>query len=191
VITHEWGRYVGFSWMVLGLMMYYIYRRSQKLSLTETVKIEVAPLQFPDVEYNNILVPVVGSGISREAMVMACELAAEEKSSIEALVVIEVPMNLPLDFLLPEEQARAESLLQEAKKLAEEYGVPLFPKIVAGRVAGRTIVDETITSKSQIVMIGTERKRRTGERFFGSTVEYVLRKAPCKVLVVSGEKEGA
>ncbi len=191
VITHEWGRYVGFSWMVLGLMMYYIYRRSQKLSLTETVKIEVAPLQFPDVEYNNILVPVVGSGISREVMVMACELAAEEKSSIEALVVIEVPMNLPLDFLLPEEQARAESLLQEAKELAEEYGVPLFPKIVAGRVAGRTIVDETITSKSQIVMIGTERKRRTGERFFGSTVEYVLRKAPCKVLVVSGEKEGA
>jgi len=106
-------------------------------------------------------------------------------------VVIEVPMNLPLDFLLPEEQARAESLLQEAKELAEEYGVPLFPKIVAGRVAGRTIVDETITSKSQIVMIGTERTRRTGERFFGSTVEYVLRKAPCKVLVVSGEKEVA
>ncbi|MBK5225296.1 MAG: universal stress protein [Thermoleophilia bacterium] len=188
VITHEWGRYVGFTWMILGFIMYYIYRRSQHLSLTETVKIEVAPEQFPDVEYNNILVPIVGSKISGEAMVMACQLAAEEKSSIQALVVIEVPMNMPLDALLPEEREQAEALLQEARDLAEEYAVPLYPKIVVGRVAGRTIVEEAINSKSQIVMIGTERTRRTGDRFFGHTVEYVLRKAPCKVLVVSGEK---
>jgi APA family basic amino acid/polyamine antiporter len=189
VITHQWGRYVGFTWMLLGFVMYAIYRRSQKLSLTETVKIEVAPVQFPDVEYNNILIPIVGTKISREAMVMACELAAEEKSSIEALVIIEVPMNLPLEAVLPDEEQKAEDLLQEAKDLAEEYAVPLFPKIVAGRVAGRAIVEEAIAAKSQIVMIGTDRTRRTGERFFGSTVEYVLRKAPCKVLVVSGEKD--
>ncbi len=120
---------------------------------------------------------------------MACELAAEEKSSIEALVVIEVPMNLPIDGILPEEQQKAEELLQEATDLAQEYAVPLFTKIIAGRVAGKVIVEEAIAAKSQIVMIGTDRTRRTGERFFGSTVEYVLRKAPSKVLVVSGEKE--
>ncbi|MFA5802436.1 MAG: universal stress protein [Thermoleophilia bacterium] len=189
IVTHEWGRYVGFSWMILGFIMYFFYRRSQKLSLTETVKIEVAPVKYPDVEYNNILVPMVGSRISSEAMVMACQLAAEEKSAIQALVVIEVPMNLPLESVLPEEQKVAEGLLDEAIELAKEYAVPLYPKIVAGRVAGRTIVEEAIASKSQIVMIGAERTRRTGERFFGGTVEYVLRKAPCKVLVVSGEKE--
>ena len=189
VVTHVWGRYVGFTWMILGFIMYFIYRRSQKLSLTETVKIEVAPVKYPDVEYNNILVPMVGSRISSEAMVMACQLAAEEKSAIQALVVIEVPMNLPLESILPEEKRVAQGLLDEAKELAEEYAVPLYQKIVAGRIAGRTIVEEAIASKSQIVMIGAERKRRTGERFFGGTVEYVLRKAPCKVLVVSGEKD--
>ncbi|MFA6001101.1 MAG: universal stress protein [Thermoleophilia bacterium] len=189
VVTHEWGRYVGFSWMILGFIMYFFYRRSQKLSLTETVKIETVPTKYPDVEYNNILVPMVGSRISSEAMVMACQLAAEEKSAIQALVVIEVPMNLPLESILPEEQKVAQGLLDEAKELAEEYAVPLYPKIVAGRIAGRTIVEEAIASKSQIVMIGAERKRRTGERFFGGTVEYVLRKAPCKVLIVSGEKD--
>lgn len=189
VFTHVWGRYVGFAWMILGFIMYFFYRRSQNLTLTETVKIEAAPITFPDVEYNNILIPIVGTKISREAMVMACELAAEEKSSIEALVVIEVPMNLSLEAILPDERQRADALLDEAKELADEYAVPLFPKIIAGRVAGRTIVEEAIAAKSQIVMLGTERTRRTGERFFGSTVEYVLRKAPCKVLVVSGEKD--
>lgn len=188
--THAIGRTVGIIWLVLGFALYAVYRRSQKLSLLETVKVEAPPaLPFPEVEYNNILVPVFGSKISREATVMAFELASEENAAIEALYVVEVPMNLPLDASLPEEQKAGEDLLEEARSLAEEYGVKLFPRIVAGRVAGRTIVDEATNRKSQIVMLGAERKRRTGERLFGRTVEYVLKKAPCKVLVVAEEKE--
>jgi APA family basic amino acid/polyamine antiporter len=187
--THAIGRTVGIIWLVLGFVLYAVYRRSQNLSLLETVKIEVpAPLPFPEVEYNNILVPVFGSKISREATVMALELASEENAAIEALYVVEVPMNLPLDATLPQEQAVGEDLLEEVSSLAEEYGVTLYPRIVAGRSAGRTIVDEAISRKSQIVMLGAERKRRTAERFFGRTVEYVLKKAPCKVLVVAEEK---
>lgn len=190
VYTHALGRTVGFIWMAVGLLMYYAYRRSQKLSLTQTVTVE-APLsmEFPEVEYNNILVPVFDSKISREAMVMACELASEENAAIEALFVVEVPMNLPLDAALPDNQRIADDLLAEATSLAEEYGVVLYPRIVPGRAAGRTIVEEAVSRKSQIVMLGAERKRRTGERFFGRTVEYVLRKCPCKVLVVAKEKE--
>lgn len=188
VWTHALGRTVGFIWLGIGFLIYAAYRRSQKLSLTQTVKIESQTLDFPEVEYNNILVPVFGSKISREAMVMACELASEENAAIEALYVVEVPMNLPLEASLPEDIKIAEDLLQEAGSLAEEYGVVLYPRIVPGRTAGRTIVEESISRKSQIVMLGAERKRRTGERFFGRTVEYVLRKCPCKVLVVAEEK---
>lgn len=188
VWTHALGRTVGFIWMALGFLMYFAYRRSQKLSLTETVKIESTVLAFPEVGYNNILVPVFGSKISREAMVMACELASEENAAIEALYVVEVPMNLPLEAQLPEDMRLAEELLTEAADLAKEYGVVLYQRVVPGRTAGRTIVEESISRKSQIVMLGAERKRRTGERFFGRTVEYVLRKCPCKVMVVAEEK---
>jgi APA family basic amino acid/polyamine antiporter len=192
LVTHELGRYVGIVWLAVGFTIYYYYRRSQGLSLMETVKIEApAALQFPEVEYNNILVPIVGSKISREAMVMACELASEEDAAIQLLSVVEVPLNLPLDVLSPDELIRAQQLLDEAEEVAEEYGVPIYKKITPGRPAGigRVIVEEAVKTKSQIVMIGAERKRRTGERFFGRTVEYVLRKAPCKVLVVAEEKE--
>ncbi len=192
LVTHELGRYVVIAWLAGGFTLYYFYRRSQNLSLTETAKVEApAALQFPDVEYNNILVPIVGSKISREAMVMACELASEEDAAIQVLSVVEVPLNLPIDVLSPEESIRAQELLDEAEEVAEEYGVPIYKKIAPGRPGGigRVIVDEAVRTRSQIVMIGTERKRRTGERFFGRTVEYVLRKAPCKVLVVAEEKE--
>lgn len=189
VYTHAYGRIVGFAWLASGLLLYVAYRRSQKLSLTKTVKVEAPALQFPEVEYNNILVPVVGTKISREATVMACELASEEGAAIQALNVIEVPLNRPLEPPLPEEIETGRQLIDETAQIAEEYGVRVFPRIVPGRQAGRTIVEEAIASKSQVVMIGAERKRRVGERFFGGTVEYVLRNAPCKVLVVAEEKE--
>lgn len=189
VYTHAIGRTVGFIWMAFGFVVYVLYRRSQKLSLTSTVTLEApVTLQYPDVEYNNILVPVIGTKISREAMVMACELATEERAAIEVLYVIEVPMNLPLDANLPEQAAKAETLLGEAHEVAKEFGVTLYPSVIPSRNVGKTIVDEAIDKKSQIVMMGTERKRRTGERFFGGTVEYVLRKSPTKVLVVTEEK---
>ena len=40
-------------------------------------------------------------------MVLACQLATERKSSIDALYVIEVPLNLPIDASLPDERERA------------------------------------------------------------------------------------
>ena len=53
-----------------------------------------------DIDYDQILVPIVGSRVSDEMMVLACQLATEKKSSIDALYVIEVPLNLPLDARL-------------------------------------------------------------------------------------------
>lgn len=191
VWTHEAGRYVGFAWLAVGFTIYVLFRRSRNLSLTKTEMITVTALEFPEVEYNNILVPIVGSEISREAMVMACELASEERASIEALFVLEVPMNLPLDAVLMEEELKAHKLLNEAVEMGEEYGVTVIPNLVHGRSAGRTIVEEAISRRSQIVMIGARRKRRPGERFFGRTVDYVLRNTPCKVLVVSEEQKGS
>ena len=49
-----------------------------------------------DIDYDQILVPIVGSRITDEMMVLACQLATEKKSSINGLYVIEVPMHLPL-----------------------------------------------------------------------------------------------
>ena len=45
-------------------------------------------------------------------MVLACQLATERNSSIDALYVIEVPLNLPIDASLPEERERARQVLE-------------------------------------------------------------------------------
>ena len=48
---------VGVGWMALGIVVYVLYRRNQKLPLTETVKVLLPePLGVEEIEYRSVLV---------------------------------------------------------------------------------------------------------------------------------------
>ena len=184
VATHPTGRIIGFSWMAVGLLMYVVYRRRKGYSLTKTVERVVLPEAVAaDIDYDQILVPIVGSRITDEMVVLACQLATEKKSSIDALYVIEVPMNLPLDARLVKERARAQGVLTAATAIASQFGVLMRPHVITARGAGRAICDIAGERKSEVIIIGSVRKRRVGEFVFGKTVNYVLQHAPCEVIV--------
>jgi len=58
--------------------------------------------------------------------------------------------------------------------------------------AGPTIVEEATRRGSQIIVIGATRKNERMRRtIFGSTVDYVLKHAPCRVMVVSASAPSA
>jgi APA family basic amino acid/polyamine antiporter len=184
VATHAEGRLIGFVWMAVGLSLYVGYRKLKGYSLTRTVKRIVVPATMrADIDYDQLLVPIVGSRITDEMMVLACQLAAEKKSAIAALYVIEVPVNLPLDARLTRERERAEVALGAAAVIADQFKVEFAPVIVSARSAGRAIVEEAERRRSEVIVLGSVHKRRVAERLFGTTAEYVLRHAPCEVLV--------
>ena len=137
VATHPFGRTIGFIWMGVGLLMYVVYRKAKGYSLTKTVEKVVVPESMQaDIDYNQILVPIVGSRISDEMMVLACQLATEKKSSIDGLYVIEVPLNLPLDARLVNEREKAEKVLKAAATIAGQFKVKFTPERRHGQ-AGR------------------------------------------------------
>jgi APA family basic amino acid/polyamine antiporter len=184
VATHPFGRTVGFIWMGLGLLMYVVYRRVKGYSLTKTVQKVVVPISMQaDIDYDQILVPITGSRISDEMMVLACQLATEKKSAIHGLYVIEVPLNLPLDASLVSERAKADTVLEAGALIASQFKVKFTPHVVTARQAGRAIVEEAGLHRSEVVMLGTTRKRRVGNLTFGRTTDYVLDHAPCEVLL--------
>jgi APA family basic amino acid/polyamine antiporter len=184
VATHPMGRLIGFLWMGIGIAMYVVYRRVKGYSLTRTVEKVVVPVSMQaDIDYDHILVPIVGSRISDEMMVLACQLATEKKSEIDALYVIEVPISLPLDAALEDDRQRAERAMKAAGVIASQFKVKLTPVIVTARNTGRAIVDEADKRRSEVIILGTVRKRRIADRVFGTTVDYVLQHAPCEVLV--------
>ncbi len=184
VATHAEGRVIGFAWMAVGLALYVGYRKLNGYSLTRTVKrVSVPDTMKADIDYDQLLVPLVGTRITDEMMVLACQLAAEKKSSIVALYVIEVPINVPLDARLPKERERAEVVLGAAGVIADQFKVAYTPVIVSARSAGRAIVEEARRRRPEVIVMGSVHKRRVAERLFGNTSEYVLRNAPCEVLV--------
>jgi amino acid transporter/nucleotide-binding universal stress UspA family protein len=184
VATHPFGRTIGFAWMAIGLVTYVAYRKAKGYSLTKTVEKVVIPESMQaDVDYNQILVPIVGSRISDEMMVLACQLATEKQSSIDGLYVIEVPLNLPLDARLVNEREKAEKVLKAAATIATQFKVKFTPHVATARQAGRAIVDEAVERRSEVIILGATRKRRIGNLVFGRTTDYVIDHAPCEVLL--------
>jgi basic amino acid/polyamine antiporter, APA family len=182
-------RWAGLAWLIVGFVMYAVYRRRVvRAPLMATVRAPVYVVG-PALElvYRTILVPIVRSSESEEALVAAARLAAERRATIAIVHVIEVPLDRPLDAVTPEEENEAYDLLEQARGLAETYGVRAVTRLVRDRRAGPAIVREATQRNVELIVVGT-RRRAAGRAIFGGTVDYVLKNSPCRVLLVAGRK---
>jgi APA family basic amino acid/polyamine antiporter len=182
-------RYAGFGWLAIGFVTYFVYRRRVlREPLTRTLRAPIVIGPAIALEYSQLLVPVVEGYESEEAMNVAARLASERRARIAAVSAIEIPLELPLDAELPEEERKANAILDEARVIGDLYGVDVVARLVRTRHAGRAIVDEATSRGSEIIVMGAPRSERRG-RIFGNTVDFVLRHAPCRVMVAAaGER---
>jgi basic amino acid/polyamine antiporter, APA family len=187
VITTPATRYAGLGWLLLGFAAYAVYRRRLGLALTHTVRAPPQLLGF-DVEYRTIVVPVVRSAETEEALVAAGRLVAERAGRVVVVHALEVPLDLPIDAELPDAEDEADELLEQARALVESYGVRVVERLVRGRSASAVIVEEALRLNADVVIIGAPRRRRVSARVpvFGRTVDRVLKASPCRVLVTAG-----
>jgi len=189
VVQKSGPRWAGLAWLVVGLLVYVVYRRLVlRSSLTETLRAPVIIGPGAALEYRNILVPVRPGRESEEAIDFASRLATERRATIAALAVIVVPLELPLDSDAAADQARrADAALDAANAIGELYGVNVTERLVRARSAGRAIVDEATRRNSEIIVMGAPRSEQRGG-VFSDTVDFVLKHAPCRVMVAAGRR---
>ncbi len=110
-----------------------------------------------------------------------------------------MPMSLPLDARLPEEQIKhARQALARAKAVGEEYGgVYVATATVRTRRAGYAIVEEARRRGVEAIVLGAEEPSRIRggaglggrggplENFVGEITKYVISKAACRVIVTA------
>jgi basic amino acid/polyamine antiporter, APA family len=193
LVQNPLTRWTGIGWTLVGLVGYWVYRRRVvHAPATETIRAPAAYGPALALEYRRLLVPVVAGPPSDEAMDVACGLAAERGARITALSVIEVPLELPLSEELEAEERAAHRELVEARAIGESYGVAVLERLTRARSAGRAIVLEAERRGSEIIVLGAPRRGegRRGRGVFGKTVDYVLRNAPCRVLVTASREAG-
>jgi len=208
---HERARWVGLGWMTFGLLFYVVYRRVvEGTTLTKRVSVSEKALtkQVPEVAFRNILVPVFGTKLDDDIVSTAGRLAAaeQEESSgddgetrLDIVYVIEIPLTLPLDAELPHEvEEEAQRALKRAGDVGEEYeDVKVVPQMIRARNVGAGIVEAARSSGAEAIVIGGEPPSRikggamlggigaAKPAEIGSATEYVLKKAPCRVLLTA------
>lgn len=134
-------------------------------------------------EFHKILVPVIGTKADDEAMKLACRLAKRNKGKIWAVYVIAVKRALPLDAEVEPEIRKGESILEHIESIAEEQGYEIETDLLQAREVAPAIVDEAVEREVDLILMGITYKRRFGQFSLGSVVPYVLKNAPCQVIL--------
>ena len=213
LVYHDEARWVGGGWMIFGLVSYFVYRKLvERTSLTKRVAVPARALakQVVDVEYEDILVPVFGSDLDDDIVGTAGRLADAASGPLahaprlRLVYVVDLPLTVPLTAPPPEERMElANRALERAHEVASEYeSVEVQEMVVRARDVGAGIVQAARDMGAEMIVLGGEppTKVRGGAILggiggsrpdeIGPVTEYVLRKAPCRVLLTAPTGDG-
>ncbi len=214
IVYHDTARWVGAGWMLFGLVGYVIYRKGvEGTTLTQRVEVPAEALVKNLLlgEYGDILVPVFGTGLDDDIVGTAGRLAdaadtpGETAPKLEVIYVVDLPLTVPLDSPPPADRAEAANrALERAKQVGEEYDtVEVHLSVVRARSVGAGIVQAARDRNVEMIVMGAEPPTRIkggailggigGSRpaEIGPVTEYVLRRAPCRVLVTAPRSDGS
>ncbi len=133
--------------------------------------------------FNKILVPVCGTEADEEAIKLACVLSKKAKGKICAVYVITVKRSLPLEAEIEPETRRAEDILDQMEGCAEEQDYEVETDVLQAREVGSAIIDEAVDRGVDLILMGVKYKKRFGQFSLGNVAPYVLKNAPCPVIL--------
>jgi nucleotide-binding universal stress UspA family protein len=184
IATHAGARYGGPAWLAAGLVVYVAVRRGRGAGLLEHVA-SADEQELPEATFSKILVPMKLGEIGEEMVATAVRLAQDRAASIEALFVIKVPLDEPIDAEMSDLEEQAAASIGEAQALGADHNVRVEGKVVRARSIGEAIVKEAERIGADLIVLGSSPRWRRQSRFFSPTVDYVLRRSPAEVLIVA------
>ncbi len=192
IVLHPEARIIGTAWLAAGVAGYLLYRRRLGLDPRELQRARrhERPLDFLEVSYKSVLVPIFGTSVDAEAMHRAAAVV-DPDATVEALYVLKIPQAHELpdrDFDVEEYEGRC--VLDIARLQARARGLRVRTKLIRTRNPGRAIVEEARERASDLIYVSTEHAP-SDERLLGPTTRYLLAKRPCRVIVEGGNVAAA
>jgi basic amino acid/polyamine antiporter, APA family len=175
---------VGVAWLALGIVVYTLFRRRQGLDLTSTHKVAIPrPVVDREAEYDSVLVPIGEGGYDEHVIATASKLAARKRRGIHILAFVTVPHALPITAPMPDEEAVAKSIIEQARIHGGRRVSGHVERVRAGQT-GRRIIQEANDMRAAAIVMPLPR-RVDGASLFGKTLEMVLAERPCRVIIES------
>ena len=137
-----------------------------------------------------ILVPVLAKNDATDRIVaLAAQMIRQRNGYVDLLAVIEVPFTLPINAHVEEDEKHALELLERAEVVAAQCGTRngnrISRRILKARNAGAAIVREAEEQVVDLILIARTSVRARGNVQINPAIDYVMKNAPCEVLVLS------
>ncbi len=177
----------GLGWLLVGCVVYPLYRHTQGLSLTETSMVELKhQVTEGEAAYESVLVALEPPNYSAAAVATAVRLAAPRRRGIHILVPIPVPSAVPINAEMPEQEEQAQAMIEQARLQGGRRVTGRWVKIRSGQ-AGSTMIQEAVELRARAIVLALPPRR--GANIFDKAIETVLRERPCRVIIQSDPED--
>jgi nucleotide-binding universal stress UspA family protein len=127
---------------------------------------------------------------SSHMMALAVKLARGERSELLAVYVIEVPLTLPPDAEMPDEERAALDALGTAETIANANNVTLHTAMVKVRSTKEAVLSIAKREKADLIILGSYLEGRYSGARLGGTIQDIAAEAKCDVLIGVEGKHG-
>jgi nucleotide-binding universal stress UspA family protein len=186
IITKPNGRNFGILWIIVGLAMYFLYRKQHKMSPTGQIEIEKIKVpDYKELKVKKVLLLTRGNLVS-DTLVIGCNLAKKFGAEISLVNIMEVPYMLPINTELLSQEAYAEASLKKAKAFALEKGVMMDVRLLRSRSITKAVGELVEKEGFDLIILGSRSAQSVGP-----VVEKILSSVKCRVWVCRpGENDG-
>lgn len=169
------------AWILAGGAIYLLYSRKRAITTADEILVfEETPA--PAAEGYRIMVAVANPGNALELVDGAYKLCGAKDARVELLHMVPVPEQVPLadaeKYMLASKEGIVEAML---------YLQPLFPISTTLRYCrnvARGIITAVREKKINMLIMGWHGWRRTGPFKLGSTVDPVIERSPCDIVML-------
>jgi basic amino acid/polyamine antiporter, APA family len=178
----------GGGWMVAGTLVYLGFRRYKGLPLRQTVKVEsLQPLGVEEVEYRSVLLVFEDGEFSEELVATAKALGARRRRAIHVLSLVNVSTQYPIDAELPDDDKRAQSVIERAKLICGQRVTGEIRHVRPGQ-GGAAVVEEAKQIDAAAILMPI--RYRDGQPLLSHSLRYVLANRPTRVIVGAHPGDG-
>ncbi|MFB6071111.1 MAG: amino acid permease [Halanaeroarchaeum sp.] len=169
-------------WMVLGLVVYFGYAAPREEARVEKETPTIVEETVPERRDFTVIVPIANPAHVEQMMRTAIDIARDRDGEIVAVSTVEVPQQTPIEAGRTW-AASHRAIVTEAMAFAEETDVPVHGTVRIGHDPAKAILNTIEEHDADQVLMGWRGRSKRRDVVLGSTIETIVTRARCDVLV--------
>ena len=183
LFTKPAGRNLGLLWIVVGLLMYFVYRKQHKLSPVAKVELEkIKVTGLEDFEAKKILLLTRGH-LSTDILAVVCGVAKKFDAELTVLHVVEIPYMLPISTSISQLDSLQDSVLKRAEAVGLEQGIKVDVRTIRARSVTQTVTDLIENEEFDLLVI-----ENTVTQEIGSMIQKLVSQVKCRVWICRAQQ---